>query len=449
MSLINTVFSAVEDILSQTVIGNLQQGANAKTVESVMAGDVDLFDIILLSEDSSRVYSIMAQATAIDIYESILSPVIFCEITIADSIGLLQSFPILGEEYITVIFNTPSNDQQVTYNFRVYGIENKQVNESNKRLTYTLKCVSSELATNSGLLITKKADSEIHLVVAEILQDDLRSRKPVTVDPTKGIENVLITKMQPFRAIDFLRQRAVSSRFTSSSFCFFENRDGYFFTTIEAMISKGKQQLQSGNNDKIFFFDTSRKDSIENITIRNILAYNHISLGDTITTISEGGLNNQVQSFDLITGNIRRLTYTDNIGGDLFVQSSDNSSSTNSSQFAGGHGKTTSITRLVPIRTDKPTTYVPEKMSAVQAYAQKIIQNIVQIHVYGDSDITVGKMIQCNFPSAVDADDGSGVSRLDSGNYLVAKARHMILIGDRPQYTMALELIKGDMEDNR
>lgn len=450
MSFINDVFSAVEKLLNNSRIGNLAEGANARgPSDLIQPGDVELVDIILLSEDQQRTYSLMAQAATVDIYESITSPVIFGEITIADSIGLLQNFPIIGEEYVKIVFRTPKNTgEPSSYIFRVNAVKNKQINESNKRLTYTLQLVSAELLRNSGRLVTKRSTENISAVVEQIITEELVTEKPVTVDSTKGIEDVLITRMQPFKAIDFLRQRAVSPRYTSSSFVFFENKNGYFFTTIEAMISEGSKSLESGNTDKIFFFDTLRKDSIENVSMRNILAYNHITFADAVSQVAEGGLQNRIQEFDLITGNIRRLTYTDNIGNDQFVESSSTSAGLHTTGFVKKHGQSTTVTKVVPFRSDKPETQLSEKLSILQAYAQKITQNIVQVHVYGDSDITVGQMIQCQFPSGVDADDQSGLSRLDSGNYLVSKARHMITMGDRPQYSMALELIKGDLQES-
>jgi hypothetical protein len=56
-------------------------------------------------------------------------------------------------------------------------------------------------------------------------------------------------------------------------------------------------------------------------------------------------------------------------------------------------------------------------------------------------------MIECRLPSGVDTTTDDGMSRLDSGSYLVAKVRHIILNGDRPQYTQALELIKNDIQE--
>lgn len=445
MSLIKNLFNDVERILLGAALGALSEALNSKSPSRFQPGDVELIDILLMSEDQQRTYSLMKQCVGLDVYESILSPSMFAELVIADSIGLEQNFPIVGGEYIKITFRTPANrGAPATFLFRVRGIVNKEVNESNRRITYTITCVSSEILNNSKTLVTLSGLDNISTYVKNILERDLETNKPIFIDATSGMERVLQTRVTPFQLIDYLRQRAVSTTYLSSSFCFFENRKGYHFTTIEKMFADA---FKEEDTDKLFFFDTSRKDSAENVTMRNIIAYNQMQYGDAIAQIAGGGLSNQVQQFDLITGDVTRVTYTDNIGADQFQSTSPTGTSSRPSTFTSNHGRSTTVTRLIPVRSDRPTGEIAERLSRVQAYAQKISQNIVQIHIYGDSDISVGDVIQCRFPSGADDRENQGVSRLTSGYYLVSKVRHMVLNTDRPQYTQALELIKSDLEE--
>lgn len=445
MSLVKNLFKDVEKVLLGVVVGAFAEALNVKAPTNFQPGDVQLEDIVLISEDQQRTYSLMSQCVGFDIYESILSPIMFAELVVADSIGLLQNFPINGTEYIKITFKTPKNKgSPAQFLMRVNGIENKQVNESNKRLTYTIKCVSSELIENSRTQQSLVGTDNISTLVKNVMEDQLETSKPLFIDDTSGIEKVLLTRMTPFQIIDYLRQRAVSSTYLSSSFCFFENRKGFHFTTIEKLF---EQAFKEDDTDKLFFFDTSRKDAGENVTMRNIIAYNQIQFGDTVSQIKSGGLNNQVQQFDLITGDVRKVTYTDNIGADEFKSTSPTGTSSKPTTFTKNHGRTTTVTKIIPVRSDKLAGEIAEKISRTQAYAQKISQNIVQIHIYGDSDISVGDVIRCRFPSGADDKDGQGTSRFTSGYYLVSKLRHIVLNTDRPQYTQALELIKSDIEE--
>jgi len=454
MSFIGDIFNSIE----KTLVGAVKAGVNDalgsmspnnKTPgKDILPGDIDIQRIILANEAGTKTYDLMHQVKGIEIYESILSPVVFCELVIADSVGLHQNFPIIGEEYVSITFRSPKFPKTVTYLFRVNMKSNLKFTENNKMATYTLQLMSPEVVKNSTRYVTKNYENTVDHLVEQILATELQTIKPVRVDKTAGIEKGRITRMQPFKAIDYLRRRAISNEYQSSSFCFFENRNGYHFTTIEKMIEDGNKALdKTKTSNKTFFFDTNRKGSVRDVTQRNILAYNQLAFTDTVTKLQQGGLNNKVNAFDLLTGGVEQRTYDNTAGEGIFAKPDENSAPMNTQAFTNNHKRTTAKTKFIVTTSDKPQLKLPEKLSILQAYAQKVSQNIVLIHIYGDSDITVGDMIKCSFPSATTANNDKGISRLDSGNYLVAKVRHMITNGDRPQHTMALELIKGSLTE--
>ena len=454
MSFIGDIFGSIE----KTLYGAIKTGVNdalsgvspnnKSPGKDIIPGDIQILKVQLTNEAGTKTYDMMNQVKGIELYESILSPVIFCELVVQDSINLHQNFPIIGEEYVSITFKTPKHPKTVTYLLRVNKKHNLKIFENNKMATYSLQLMSAEVVKNSTRFVTKKYENTIDNLISQILSAELKTIKPIRIDKTVGIEKGRITRMQPFKAIDYLRRRAISNEYQSSSFCFFENRDGYRLTTIEKMIEDGNMALDKAKtSNKTFYFDTNRKDKVENVTMRNILAYNQIAFTDTVSKLQQGGINNKVSSFDLLTGDLRSCVYDNTVGERVFKKTEDNASPMNSATFINNHKNSTAKTKFVVMSSDKPQLKLPEKLSILQAYAQKVTQNIVQIHIYGDSEITVGDMIKCTFPSADSSDSKKGVSRLDSGNYLVAKVRHMIINSDRPQHTMALELIKGSLTE--
>ena len=441
MSLIKDIFSGIEAALLSEVSTAIKAPSG-----DIQPGDINIQAITLLSEDQQRTYSLLGQVTAIDIWESVMSPCIFCELAIADAIGLYQSFPIIGEEYVSIRFKTPGVSEDVSYLFRVNKLSGKVVSENNKMVTYRLQLVSAELMRNATRYVNRAYDGNISDIVESIVKEDLQTEKPVTIDKTSGIEKGNITRLNPFNAVDFLRRRSVSTEFKSSGFVFFESRDGYVFTTLERLIQKGQRSIDSGHSDKEFFFDTVRHDNIKDVSIRNIIAYNVMSFGDTIAKAAEGGIRNEVNSFDIVTGDIKKITYKDD-GRAGFKNMDQNGSPTNTSGFIRKHGETTAVRKIMPISSDLPSTQRPEMVALLTAFTQNISQNITRIHVYGDSEVRIGDVVKCSLPTA-ESSDKSGLSRLETGNYLVTKVRHLILNNDRPQHTMALELIKGNFAEN-
>ena len=449
MSIIKDLFQSIEKHLLNGLIDlAFGEGINAKRTDDFHPGDVNVIDILLMSEDGQRAYSLMSQAVTIDIYESIMSPVIWADIQISDSSGLLQSFPIIGEEFIKIVFGTPMSPSTASYLLRVNSVNNKQVTQNSRKITYTLQCCSAELMKNVKQTVSIKKTNTIQDIVLSIFDDYIKTDKPVFVDATTGIEEITISSLTPFQAIDMLRQRAVSNRYQSSSFCFYESRYGYHFTTLERYLEDGANIVEKGETDKVFFYDTVRHESIDNVTYRNIIAYNMISFGDSITRVSEGGLTNEVQQFDMITGNVRKVTYTDNIGADSFKSSSQTSSSGQSTSFTRQHGYKSTVTRLVTTRSDTSSSDLAEKLSKSQAFAQKLSQNITQVHIYGDAELSIGDVIKLSLPSGIDTTTNRNtISRLDSGTYTITKIRQMITLGDRPVYSQALELVKHDLQE--
>jgi len=174
-------------------------------------------------------------------------------------------------------------------------------------------------------------------------------------------------------------------------------------------------------------------------------AYNQVEFADTISKAQAGGISNEVNSFDLITGNIENITYKDN--SDQFKQLDSGGSPTNTSSFIRKHSRSNASRTLVPFSSDQSVTDRIRKIGILNAYKQNVTQNIVRIYIYGDSEIKAGDVIKCTFPSATTADDAGKAARLETGNYLVTKVRHMILNGDRPQHTIALEIIKGNFTE--
>jgi len=454
MSLFNTLFASIEKSLlglidqNQSSVSSSKDPTNSKTIKP---GDINIKEITLISQDGERRYDLLAQVKGINIYESIMSPVIFADLSVQDSIGLLQDFPILCEEYIAISFETPKTKSEPTkYIFRIRSVSDKQISENNKMNTYTLNLVSAEIIRNSVTRIANKSKLSPSDVVKSILTDDLGTEKPIRIDATKGVNaGVEYAARSPFSAIDVLRTAAISTRYPASSFVFFENKYGYHFVTIERLMEDGAKAQDQGNDvtDKEFFFDTRRNDSVKDMTFRNILAYNQMTFGDSISKLQNGGLTNFVSAYDFTRGNYSTRTYVNNIGQDVFKTADTNRASTSSSNFDRSFGKRSATYRFIPISPDLYSADIQEKLAIQTAYIQTLTQNIVQIYVYGDSDITVGDVIKCNFPASTSFDSNEGLSRLDGGNYLVSKLRHIIMNGDRPQHAMSLELIKGNLTE--
>ena len=63
---------------------------------------------------------------------------------------------------------------------------------------------------------------EISKEIERIVRNDLNSKKHISLDTTKGTQTIQISNLKPFQAIDKLRQGAISQKYVSNSYLFFE-----------------------------------------------------------------------------------------------------------------------------------------------------------------------------------------------------------------------------------
>lgn len=422
--------------------------------EQFKPGDCQITKITLYSDDGQRQADIRNQVRSIDIYESVMSPIMYCEISMNDSNDLLRQFPIITEEYVEIEYKLPASENPSKHKFHVKSIKNVNPNSQQKSKTYTIVCVSMEMVNNSKTRVDARFGgyrdknnvlhgNEVHTDIERILKEYLQSEKTYEFEICKGIDELLVTRIQPFRAIDMLRRRAISKTYESSSFCFFENKRGYTLSTLERLFDKGKGVV----GDKIFWTDTDTGNDVAQNMYRNILGYKQIHFADSIEKMNQGGFHNKVGSLDITTGKYTLTSYDDSKESDKFKSIEDTALGENSSFFTKKHANKTSKTLLMVAASDRAENFLPQKVSMLQAYTQKLMHSLVRVHVYGDDQITAGDVIECHFPTATGTTEKDHKEdRLQSGKFLVSKVRHILINSEgRQKYTMSFELIKGGL----
>jgi hypothetical protein len=410
------------------------------------AGDVELtqFDLVSLSGKSRQ--SIISQVITFDIYESLTLPVMYCEIMINDAINLIEGFPIIGEEYIEIEFKNPELNATQNFRFKTCAITNKFTEGQGKRLYYVIQAASEEVLENSYRYIQRKYnDGNPYTMISDILNRDLKTKKQLRTDDStaRGTDKITITQLAPLQAIDMIRKRCVSKKYKSSSYVFFENRLGFNFTTLEHLISTGKNSI----GDKIFFYDSNVNDDIKNINVRNILAYQQVNFSAIGDMVQSGGLANRTISIDLKTGILNTIDFNFAEQINKFAQTDpDNVSkirtSTFMNKYANPSGSSTVMSNLLPKSSINGESFIEESAGFLQSYINQLTQNIVRILIYGDSAITVGNVIKLKFPEIKGTTDKMEDSKFSSGNYLVAKVRHSFVVRDKVSYKMSIECMK-------
>lgn len=412
----------------------------------VKSDNIKILNMQLSSIDGSRIVDITGLVLSFNVYEDILYPAIRADFLIDDFVGLLTSFPLIGEEIIDLEFGQEGFDFTTTYKFHVKCIVNQFNMPQSKGKLYTLECISQEFIDNANKFISGKYEDQSEHVIKAIFNNWFSSNKALIAgDPTKGRQKILFSRIRPLQAIDMIRKRSVSQKYLSSSYVFFENKRGFNFCTIEYLLD----QLQDNVKDKQFFIDTAQNTDVKNMNTRSILGFVNTSQVNNTQKLAQGGLHNTVKRFDILTGKTEVVKYLNAEKQDKFKFASKSPKGLNSSQFEQKHNKNPATAMLIPHSSDLPENFINDALGARNAYITKLGQNIFRVFVYGDIALTAGDVITINVNNPTGSTGPQDNNRLTAGKYIISKLRHIVInSGPTPKsYHVSMELIKGFYED--
>lgn len=412
-------------------------------------GDVNILKVVLqkTSSGSQIPVDIRPQLLSLSIFEDIEEPSMVMELTMVDSINLVQDYPIVGEEMISISYFTPGRTNPTKLNFMVYSVESTGTSPTAKGSIYQIKGVSPCHYFNASALVEKSYKDTIDEIVKDIVKTTLQASptgtNKFTVEKTKGIIPVTIPRLKPFQAIDFLRQKAVSSEFASGgSFVFYENQFGHQFKSIEGLMKEGKNSIES----KIFTYapDTVSDKDRQQYSFRNIIRYNHLGKFDSIDKINSGVVTNIVQSFDILTKGVTTTDFKLSEKAKNFVAADAKGRLPNSTEFIEKYSKSASKKYFLAKDSSRGDDYIDSNLGSKSAYASLLNQNAVRILIYGDSYLAAGDLIQLDLPEVSGTTEKKVSDRNNSGNYIITKLRHILTMeeGGKPKHQISIDCVK-------
>jgi hypothetical protein len=375
-----------------------------------------------------------------NIYESIFMPTFYAEVILRSEASIANLLPLVGEEKINIEFATPSRET-ATYELHITNMEDAQTTSNQKSKTFKLVCLSTEIFNHKTRFIQKSYNTNIHSIIDDICTKYLETDKDTDFRETKGVHKVIVPNMKPFQAIDMLRRRAVSSQDESSSFVFFENKDGFHFKTIETLFKEGEV------GDRNFKIKSTAQSDAFSPFFRNILAFNQPRQYDTLGKLGGGGVNVQTKVLDF-----KDLTYkvkdNPNLDNKKYAGAEGKLSLTNSPEFNQLFGKFAGAHSLIPVDTNMFKSFIDEMTPKQKSFVSQIAQGTVNKHIYGDSEMSAGQLVSLDIFEP-EGTTSTTSDKLISGKYLVASLRHIIgPEGSNPRYTCAVECIKGGYKED-
>tara|TARA_B100000287_G_scaffold176439_1_gene166431 strand:+ start:3273 stop:4628 length:1356 start_codon:yes stop_codon:yes gene_type:complete len=209
--------------------------ANFGTVQPT---DALVSDILIESATKKKLIDITDLVNAIDINESLTTPMLTGVMLIVDGAGLLTQLPLVGQEKITfkVTRGASPGRQGWTEEFTFYvrSIENL-VRVNDFTFEYQIRIVQESFFWNALENISQSYEGTIDTIVQDIVTTNLRSE--VDVEPTSGTFKCVIPSWNPYRALSWLTNRARTE--SNAPFYLYDTLfDGLQFRSIQTLFNR-------------------------------------------------------------------------------------------------------------------------------------------------------------------------------------------------------------------
>ena len=383
--------------------------------------------------------------------ESLTSPSVRMELAIADTMDLISD--LTGNEFIQIELESDSApDQPLTIRQRIFKIGS--VTKSERMQAYVIYTVSPEAYNNETNRIFKSFKNKTGVDhVKEVVEKFLKSAgREYSYEASTGNFNFISPSWRPFDVIAYISDKIVSSETKKAGYMFFENKNGFYFNTIDTL-TKGELMNEEGNIPQFTYEQANVGDSEFNAY--NIETMNYPDQGNHLEKMRTGAYVNTVigvKAPALTSGNLPTAgSGSDGPSGSIkkpvtqtLLQVFSEAETLNDA-FPFPKIKEEYFDEKKPTRTKiralpgmkNATTALDGSASAgsmdtdtvaASAYSYsrwQLLNSItLDITVPGNVSLTVGMVIECKIPASKNEEDRTVLDPIYSGRYLITGLYH-------------------------
>jgi hypothetical protein len=404
------------------------------------SSDYNLTSITIITStgDSVDIKNIMLE---LNIYEDIFSPVMTGSVVVGDAGDIISSYNLHGNEWIAIAVDKPTLGKPIKKIFRIYKIANRSFGTTAQQ-NYQIFFCSEELVLSAQNLISKSYKG---LTIDVMIKDILNNKLQVSPDKMangifsqpQGSFDFIIPRMQPLEAIEWLVPRAYATN--QNLFLFFENRDGFNFTSYENLLTLPPYATYTRSVK-------TTPDPDKNLTGYTFI--NVVEDFDIVKAIRHGTFCSTLNVLDLVN-----RSYNSFIFDSTQVPASgllNNSIPTNSLQNRLGQTLYTAKEGMLKLvaSTDSDPTFNPANIKNWLPQTATRLGQInsfkVVISIPGDVLIKVGAIVNLVIPKMVVQDSTTLNDPMRSGKYLVSGLHHIF---SQDVYTTVLELLSDSVSN--
>ena len=394
----------------------------------------------------------------LNIYESMFDECITGNIVVNDSRNILAKLPIVGYETVKVVYYIDEEvaggtrgSSEYSKTFKIRSVTDYK-KETATTATYSINFVSEEHFTNITTRLSRSYRSTSISNIASLVFGELKSKKEFNVDPTIIAQDLIIPNWKPFSALGWLASKAISGSHKGANYAFYENKNGYNFVSLEGLFERGSEQ---GKLNTLPEYRQPTRDFVVEPGERNESFYNILEISyenglDVTDNISSGMYASKVIEHDIVKRTFRIHEFN-------YAETFDSYKSLNK----GGLDDSRANGTFYSTKPDAIVTYIPKhtkKYNNSYDYSDNI-QDSVQIRrsqlqqlnnfavsfiIAGDTERTVGDIIDLKIVSPEPAEERIVWDPVYSGKYLILRLKHTL---DASKYITTITAVKDTYKD--
>jgi hypothetical protein len=355
------------------------------------------------------------------LYEDIFGSCMTGSMILGDGADIISSYQLHGNEFVILSVDKPSLNQPITKTFRIFKISNRRMDETALQ-NYTIHFCSEELilSTQSSLSVSYKG-----MRISDMVKDILKNRLLTSSTKMGGIFtnttgnfDLIVPRMQPLEAIGWMTPKAYNAN--ENLFMFFENRDGFNFTSYENLLKippySTYVRIAKTNQDPA----------------QNMFGYNELIVGqdfDIIKSMRFGTYATSLLTVDTLNRNLSGFTFgykQINAKTGLLNHNLPDSGLKNRLGFGLSDSKSSMI-KMMPSTDSDPSTNpanIKNWMAQQIARLGQVNQFKMTMALPGDVLLKAGRVVTVAFPKMQPQDKSIVTDNMRTGNYMISAIRH-------------------------
>jgi hypothetical protein len=432
--------------------------------------DIEIIDIILRSRMGAK-FSLIGLYTELTIFESIFESTLTGRIDIGDGANLVGHFPIIGQEYIDVIYRTPGvQTEYTTHTFDVYEVSPRVRGNPGDAQgeVYTLFFASPEFISNQQMKCNRSYTGTVGNIVATIMTNNFAgSLSTLEVQNTRNDIRFIAPYWSPFKCIQWLAKRALpavsETNNRESNYLFYQTLDSdfgeYHFKSISSLVNKSpvaSYHLSVGDQQQI----DSPKQFGTSLTA--IESYSNLKYANKFEEVQTGMMASTLFTHDITFKKFDVSSYS--YGTDFHSASHVNDYPIMPINNDGLSPTTDAVIHYKPKQNEMyiKSAKKDEKELPIDNFfyedwlldRKSLLEQIrTQEHkiiVSGNTGVHAGDMVSISIPTTeVHTDESSGDDKNLSGKFLIHSIRHIINNNDghRMQLAMSRDSLQEQVPD--